>query len=301
MTTRDQQLDWNSLKYFWVAAQQGSFSQAAKHLGVSQPTLSRQIQTLELALNVTLFERSSSGLYLTEAGQRLLQHTRPMASAADQVQLTALALHGELDGEVSLSVSESDALHYLSDLVPFLRHHAPAIQLTLQVSNQVSELKKREADIAIRSFRPTQADLITRKLYDEQIWFYGTPDHLARYDHAPPLAERHDLEIIGFERNTDLITRLVALGWPVSERNFPIVTHFQALQWALAKQGQGLVLMPQSVGDACAELERAFVEDGPVFTLPIWLVTHRELHTSPRIRRVFDLLGQWFEQQANRA
>lgn len=297
MANQYEQLDWNALKAFLAAAREGSFSQAAKYIGVTQPTLSRQIYNLESALNVTLFERLSTGLVLTEAGQHLLDYTAPMGTAAQQVSLAVSGLSSNLEGEVSLSVSEIDALFRLPSLVAFLREHAPTIQLTIHVKNQVSDLKRRDADIAVRSFQPTEQDLIARRLVDEPIWFYGLPETVTRYGTPAHPNDLGSVEIIGFERDGELIRRLNILGWSLADHHFPIVTSFQGLQWELVKKGLGLGLFPQSIGDKEPQFVRAFEHFGPPVTVPLWLVTHRELHTNPRIRKIFDLITQWFQQQ----
>lgn len=296
MANQYEQLDWNALKAFLTAAREGSFSKAAKHIGVTQPTLSRQIYNLESALNVTLFERLSTGLVLTDAGQHLLEITSPMGMAAQQVSLAVSGLSSDLEGEVSLSVSEIDALFRLPAITAFLREHAPTIRLTIHVNNSISDLKRRDADIAIRSFQPTELDLIARRLVDEPIWFYGLPDTVARYGSPAQPKDLGAVEIIGFEREGDLLRRLHALGWPLTEQHFPIVTPFQGLQWELVKKGLGLGLFPQTIGDKEPSFVRAFEHFGAPITVPLWLVTHRELHTNPRIRKVFDLITQWFQE-----
>ncbi len=297
MTMNYEQLDWNALKGFITAAREGSFSKAAIHLGMTQPTLSRQIYQLEQSLKVTLFERLSTGLQLTESGQRLLEFAAPMGVCAKNVSLAVAGLTESLEGEVSLSVSEIDALFRIPDLVDYICQQAPTIELTIHVSNQVSDIKRRDADIAIRSFRPKDEDLIARKLVDEPIWFYSTPDYLAQFATNRTKAAIQSMQIIGFERNDELINHLVPLGWPVSTANFRLVTSFQPLQWQLVLRGHGLGFFPEAIGDKEPRLNRAFQGFGPVMTLPLWLVTHRELRTSPRINKVFTLIGEWFEKQ----
>lgn len=291
MALKYEELDWNALKSFLIAAREGSFSKAAQHLGVTQPTLSRQVFQLEQALNITLFERFSSGLKLTEAGYHLLEYANPMELGAQQVSLAIAGLSGELDGEVTISVSEIDALFRMPNIIRHIRQQAPNIRLTVLVDNQVSDIKRREADIALRSFRPSEPDLIARKLIDEPIWFYGTQKLIEQYQSINAPKDMREVEIIGFERDGEMIKQLATLGWQLSEHNFPIVTPFQGLQWELVKAGEGLGLFPQAIADNEPCLQRAFEHLGPPVTLPLWLVSHRELHTNQRIRRVFDLIG----------
>lgn len=290
MAINEQQLDWNALKSFIVAAREGSFSKAAQCLGVTQPTLSRQVYQLEQMLNITLFERFSTGLSLTESGAHLLKHAIAMEQGAQQVSLAIAGFNASLEGEVSVSVSEIDALFRMPEIIRFIRQQAPNIRLTVQVDNQVSDIKRREADIALRSFQPNEPDLIAKKLIDEPIWFYGTQEWASRYQHAKSPAEVRDVEIIGFEREGELIRRLAPLGWQLSEQNFPIVTPFQGLQWELVKAGQGVGFFPQAIGDKETSLRRVFEHFGAPITVPLWLVSHRELRTNHCIKKVFDLM-----------
>ncbi len=296
MAVSYEELDWNALKAFLISAREGSFSQAAKHIGVTQPTLSRQIYNLERSLKVTLFERLSTGLVLTAAGKHLLDYASPMGSSAQQVSLAVSGLETALDGEVSISVSEIDALFRMPSIVAFLRQHEPSIQLTIYVDNKVSDIKRRDADIALRSFQPTELDLIARRLIDEPIWFYGTANVIAASGKPTHSGELGNVQIIGFERDGELINRLKPLGWCVNEHNFSIVTPFQGLQWELVKSGLGLGFFPQGIGDKEPSFQRAFEHLGPPITLPLWLVTHRELHTNSRIRKIFDLIVLWFQK-----
>jgi len=287
-------LDWNYARAFLTAAEEGSFSKAATKLGITQPTLSRQIAALEKDLNLTLFERLTTGLVLTPTGSSLLEHVKAMNISAQQFSLAVTGMSEELEGTVSIAVSEINALFNMPNIIEQLRLEAPNISLDVIVSNQVSDIKRREADIALRSFRPDDPDLIVRKLYDERIWLYGTPSLVESYGAPHHPSEITGINILGFERTNLLIDRLTQQGWQLSERNFPIVTSFQGLQWQLAKKGLGLCLLPEKIGDAETSLVRAFEPLGPIVTIPLWIVTHRELHTNLRIRKVFDLLVAGF-------
>ncbi|WP_191601183.1 LysR family transcriptional regulator [Marinomonas algicola] len=287
-------IDWNYARAFLTASEEGSFSKAALKLGLTQPTLSRQIAALEKDLNLTLFERLTTGLVLTPTGKNLLTHVKAMNASAQQFSLAVTGMSEELEGIVSISVCETDALFRMPNIIEHLRLQAPHIALDVIVSNQVSDIKKREADIAIRSFRPDDPDLIVRKLGDEPIWLYGTPSLVESYGSPSNPSDVSEIHILGFDRSNRLIDRLTQQGWNVSERHFPIVTSFQGLQWQLAKKGLGLCLLPEKIGDAETSLVRAFEPLGPIVTIPLWIVTHRELHTNLRIRKVFDLLVAGF-------
>ncbi len=83
-------------------------------------------------------------------------------------------------------------------MIQKLQKEAPGIQIELVASNAVSDLNRREADIAIRAFRPAQPDLIIRKLKNQQARMYATPDYLARQGHPTTPAQINTAEFIGF-------------------------------------------------------------------------------------------------------
>lgn len=284
--------DWNHARAFLASAEQGSLSAAARTLGISQPTLSRQVAALETTLGVTLFERLGKGLQLTAAGQQLLGHVRDMQEAAGRFALSAAGQAQALHGPVVISVSEIDAVFRLPGFIRLLQASEPGIRLEVVVSNAISDLKRREADIALRSLRPTEADLIARKIVDEPIWLYGRHDYVQQLRQSAQQRPR----IIAFDHQPRFLQVLNDAGWNVQEDDICLRTTFQMLQWQMVKEGMGLAMLPEAIGDAEPQFRRAFAERGALLQVPLWLVSHRELRTSPRVRRVFDLLGHYLQQ-----
>ena len=283
--------DWNHIRAFLVTAEEGTLSAAAKALNSTQPTLSRQVGALETQLKVTLFERVGQRLVLTESGIELLEHAREMGSAALAFSLAASGQSKQIEGTVVVSVGELAAAYIMPKIIAKLRHEEPGITIEVVVTNEPSDLKRREADIAIRSFHPKQNDLIAKKVGDEVIWLYGTEKYLATQPKVSNLADLTDIQIIGFDRSSSVTDILNQQGWSLSKQNFSIITLFQLLQLQLAKEDQGLIFFPEQMGDAEPKLTRAFENMGPIMTLPVWLVCHKELRTSLRVRRVFDFIA----------
>lgn len=284
--------NWDNTRAFLVTAEKGTLSAAARELGMTQPTLSRQVAALEAEMNVTLFERVGQRLVLTESGLELLKHARVMGNAAMDFSLAASGQSQLLEGSVAISVNELDAVFRFPKIIAKLRKEEPGIDVEVVVTNEASDLKRREADIAIRNFHPTQDDLIAKKLGEEIIWLYGTQDYLKQ---LPSLAQPSDLnaiQIIGFDRSHRESSLLNKHGWKLSKNNFRVITSFQLLQLALCKEGLGLIFFPEDMGDKEPSLVRAFEHMGPVFHLPVWLVCHQELRTNLRVRRVFDFIAK---------
>lgn len=282
--------DWNRARAFLVTAEEGSLSAGARALNMSQPTLGRQVAGLEEELGVTLFERVGNHLVLTDNGLELLQQVRQMGQAASQLSIAASGQSQTLEGSVCISVGEIDGLYRLPPVVERIRQEQPGIELEIIVSNEVSDLKRREADIAIRSFRPQQPDLITRRLTMEKIWLMGTPAYLSQFPGPHTSESLSGLNILGFDKSDRVIQQLQEKGWQLTPKHFPVLSTFQPFQLQMAKRGFGLAIAPEEVSQQEPELTIAFQEHGPLFELPLWLVCHRELHTSMRVRKVFDYL-----------
>ena len=144
---RLRRLDWNHLRAFLATAEQGSLSAAAKHLGLTQPTLSRQVSALEDELSLLLFERVGRGLSLTSAGHDLLAHARAMGAAAERLTFSAIGQQSEISGRVSISASDILSHNILPDVVADLRRLAP--QLRPRGLSGVEKCRQRMAVIML--------------------------------------------------------------------------------------------------------------------------------------------------------
>ena len=289
MDWRSVKFDWNRARAFLLTAEEGSLSAAARALGMTQPTLGRQVSALEEELGVVLFERVGRGLTLTPSGLELLEHVRAMGEAAGRVSLTASGQSQDLAGEVCVTASEVIAHFLLPPAIARLRIEHPGIDVEILASNSPSDLRRREADIAIRSFRPTQPDLIAKKIRDVEAHLYASPEYVAR---AGPFASAEELsraQFIGFDTTDALRKGLEHLGLSLTEDNFPVLCANHLVLWELVKAGVGIGVMQAEIGDAEPGVVRA-LPGLPGFPFAMWLTAHRELSTSRRIRAVFDLL-----------
>ena len=288
MNWRTVNFDWNRARAFLVTAEEGSLSAAAKALGVSQPTLGRQVAALEEELSTALFERGGRGLELTRNGLELLAYVRAMGEAASSLSLAATGQAQSIEGEIAISASEITAAYILPPILQRLRYQYPGIRINLVASNEASDLRRRAADIAIRNFRPTEPDLIARKVGEFSATLYARPEILA--DLPSPLTE--DLckvPFIGFLSNNErYVGALAQRGLKLREEQFVARTDSHLVHWQMARAGIGIGMMPVELGNAEAEVERVF--EDKVFGGDVWLVSHRELRMNLRVRTVFDFL-----------
>lgn len=283
--------DWNQARAFLVTAEEGSLSAAARALGLTQPTLGRQVAALESSLGVTLFERAGKSLVLTQSGVDLLDHVRAMGEAAGRVSLTASGQSQAIEGQVTITASDIMSAYFLPPVVAQLRNVAPGIELEIVASNTIRDLTRREADIAIRHLRPDQPDLIARRCAQGTARLYAAASYLDRNGRPKSVADLETAEFIGFDRDATLLDHLNAAGLSLRQENFGLYSSNGVVAWQMVRQGLGIAVIPTDLGDRAHGIECVLPDLAP-FDFPVWLVTHRELHTSRRIRLVFDLLAQ---------
>lgn len=284
-------VDWNLLRAFLETAESGSLTAAARRLGLSQPTLSRRVATLERQLGVTLFERVGKAMVATESGIGLLAHARAMAAAADSLALAAAGRCQAVDGVVSVSASDAVACWLLPPLLRRLREQEPGIAIEVVSSDQLSDLQRREADIAIRHVRPGQPELVARLLRTATAGFYAAEDWVRRQGHPTRAEQAADLPFVGYERGGRFLAYLQQHGLPVTQTSFSCHAQHSAGYLALVSHGLGIGALMDDIARLVPGLVRV-LDDVPPVRFPIWLVAHRELRTARRIRVVYEALAR---------
>ena len=284
-------LDWNQLKAFLETAETGSLSAAARKLGLTQPTLSRQVAAIEQRMGVTLFERVGKSMALTPTGLDLLEHARAMGAAADALGLAATGRSQAVGGVVSVTASDAVAAYLLPPLVKQLREQEPGIAIEVVPSNALSDLLRREADIAVRHVQPEQPELIARFIREATAHFYASEDWVKTHGHPLSAEDAAQLPFVGSDRQGRYLGYLRAHGLPVNESNFSCYVDHTVAHWALVQQGLGIGAMMEEIARDTPGVVRV-LDDVPPILFPVWLVTHRELRTSRRIRVVFEALAE---------
>lgn len=290
MDWRAIKFDWNRARAFLVTAEEGSLSAAARALGMAQPTVGRQVTMLEKELGVVLFDRVGRSLTLTPSGLELLNHVRAMGIAANAVSLSAMGQSNSIEGTVSIAASAVYAAFLLPPIIDKLRQQEPGIHIEIVTSNQASDLRLREADIAIRNFRPTEPNLIAKKIKDVPARLYASSRYLEKIGNPVRPYDLRNAEFINIDASGLYVKGLNALGLNLTEENFPIYTENYLVMWELVKQGLGIGILDANIGDAEPMVQQVLPNLEPLL-FPVWLVAHRELTTSRRIRMVFDLLA----------
>jgi len=299
MNWRSIVFDWNRARAFLVTAEEGSLAAAARALDMTQPTLGRQVAALEQEIGVELFSRIGRGLELTPNGMKLVEHVRAMGEAANKFSLSASGQSDIIEGSICVSATEIFSTFILPPIIQKLRQIEPGIEIEIISTDDESNLNRREADIAIRSFRPSQPELIVKKLYDARGHLYAATTYLQSLGNPRTITELNNANFIDIEKSGRLLSLLNARGFDLTPHNFPVITKNHNVQWELVKQGVAMSGMLEEIGDNEPLVERVIVPGFDPFTVELWLVTHKELRTNRRVRRVFDFLVSEFDDQQN--
>ncbi len=289
--------DWNQARAFLATVEEGSLSAAARALGLTQPTLGRQVAALEEELDVVLFERVGRSLVLTQSGLELLDHVRAMREAANRISLTASGQSQTIEGKVRITASDVMSAHILPPALKTLREKAPLVEIDVVAANDIRDLQLREADIAIRHVRPEQPDLIAKLVDESTASFYASRSYLEKRGRPASFEDMPGHDFIGFGNNERMIEILNEVGLALTGENFRLGSESGVVAWELAKSGLGIVIMSDEVAADAPEMER-LLPDMEAFVFPVWLTAHRELYTSRRIRLVFDVLADFLTKRS---
>lgn len=286
--------DWTLVRSFLAALEQGSLLGAAKVIKASQPTVGRHIAELESQLGVVLFERTGRGLLPTDMALRLADAARAMEAGAHQMARSvsgADGANGSVVGTVRLTASQPVACFLLPPLLTQMRLALPDVQVELVASNAVSNLLRREADIAVRMVQPDQGTLVAKRVGKVSLSACAHHDYLRRRGVPRQPTDLLAHELIGADRNDDILKGFAAMGYPVTREHFAFRTDDLIASWEAVRAGLGVGFM----ADYLIRADSAVVPLLPMLKippLPVWLTVHREIRTSRRIRAVYDFLAQ---------
>lgn len=284
--------DWHLVRSFLAALDHGSLLGAAKLLHTSQPTLGRHIAELESQLGVVLFERTGRGLVPTATALKLADAARGMADGADQLARTLTGTQAQKTGTVRITASPPVAVHMLPPILLHMRQALPDIQVELVASNTVSNLLRREADIAVRMVRPEQGSLVAQKIGDVAMGAFAHRSYLAQHRPIVQPLDLLDHALIGFDTDPTIRDGFKAAGFEVGKEAFALRSDDLLVQWHAVRAGLGIGFMADFTARQDADVLPVLPGMLPIPPLPMWLAVHREIRTSQRIRSVYDFLAE---------
>ena len=279
--------DWTLVRSFLAVLDAGSMSGAAKRLGAHQPTLSRQVATLEAQLGAPLFERTGRGATPTALALAIADDARAMQEGAERLRHARTTTLGD----VRITTSQVAASYLLPPVLAALQAAEPGIRVELVSSNQITNLLRREADIAVRMARPEQGSLVARKLADLPIVACAHVDYLARAGTPQSPADLFRHRLVGYDRDDALVRGFASAGLPIGREQFSVRTDDQLAYGRLVAAGAGIGFvaaynLPWLPGVV------PVLPGMQIPPLPCWLAVHREIRGNPLIRRTFDFLAE---------
>lgn len=284
-------IPWDLIRTFRSVAKTGSLSAAAKELSLTQPTIGRHIDLLEDATKLTLFVRSREGMTITDQGSDLVAISEEMAKAANEFERRASGYDETIKGLVRISANEIFGVLILPKILPIFAKQYPDIEIELTVSNSAANLLQRDADVAIRMFRPTQNDLIARKITELPLGFFAHKDYFEDRAQPQKISDLRDHSFIGFDRDTSFIDAARSLGEEFKPSDFSfrcdnILAHTEAI-----RSGLGIGVTHQELAKTWQGVERVL----PQIALPnldLWIACHADVRYNKRIRLVMDFLAE---------
>ena len=282
---------WELLHTFLGVLREGSLSGAARALGLTQPTVGRHVAALERALGQPLFTRSPTGLLPTDAARALRPHAEQMESAAAALQRAATARSGTVSGTVRVTASEIIGVEVLAGVLADLREQHSGVVLELSLSNQLQDLLRREADIAVRMTPPEQGQLIARRVGPVELGLFARPDYLDRHGRPASFAELPDHTVIGFDTVTPFLRAGAQRLGGITRESFAVRCDSDLAQLALVRAGAGIGVCQVPLAQRAPVLERVLADH---FSWPLdtWVAMHEDLRHSASCRVVFEALVQ---------
>lgn len=284
--------DWNLVRSFLAVLDQGSLLGAARVLHASQPTVGRHIAELEHQWGAVLFERTGRGLVPTATAHTLAEAARAMEDGANVLTQTLTSEQSQTKGSVRITASVPVAVYLLPAVLARMRLTLPDIQVELVASNQVSNLLRREADIAIRMVRPDQGSLIAKKVGEVHLGAYAHKLYLARKGTPRKSGDLLRHALIGGDTDTAIQQGFAAQGHPVDRHAFALRTDDFIVQWQAVRAGLGIGFIADYVARTDADVAPVLPGGLRLPVLPMWLAVHREIRTNLRIRAVYDFLAE---------
>ncbi len=278
--------NWELFAAYLAVCRTSSLSAAARQLGLSQPTVRRQVEALEAMVGVALFTRSPTGLAPIDGHSALMAQAQAMEAAAMAFARAASGAADKVAGSVRISCSRVYGVEILPPILAELHHHWPALEVELVPTNDVSNLLRRDADIAVRLTPPRQEALITRKVAPMRVGFFAAPSLAVRLDGMDFLALAATGLMIGQDRDDSLAAGLRQQGLAPPQRTV-FRSDDDLAQLAAIRHGIGFGICQVVIGERSG-LVRLLPDLTP--TVAAWVVMHEAYRRLARTRTVFDAL-----------
>lgn len=293
-----QRIDWADLRVFLAVAETGSFSGAAKLLGLTQPTVSRRLDELEARLQAQLVLRGVNGVSLTEAGDLIRDHVVTMERSAQAIERLALSRDKRDEGRVRISAPDGLAAFWLAPRLTEFQRENPKIAVSLDAGLWPNEDLRSEIDVSLQFEENKHHDSVALRLATYHYALFASPEYVRLYGQPRTMAEVADHRVIHHTAQT----RQPETWHPKAAAlqtlwNNQIETNSSAAVVVAVRAGAGIAALPTAALTFAPEL--VMIGDAPLAKLTLWLVHHAEAAKTERLRRVIDWLKRIFDNRAN--
>lgn len=296
MQNRAAPLPWDDLRQILTIARAGGLGGAASALGVDHSTMFRRLNAIERRIGARLFVRRASGYRPTEAGERVV-------GAAERIESEALALERDLtgrdarlEGRLRVTCSETLAYGMLTQEIARFRALHPGIVIELLIDNRPLDLSRREAEVALRATRPQQGDLFGRKLAEIEWAVYGARRSFGKRSRTLSPSDLAREPVIAWGLNPQQVRVTEWIEATVPDRAIVYRSNSLINQLVAAKAGIGLAILPCYLADS-ERLLRRLTPPLPELARELWIVTHRDLKETARVRAFMEAVGEGIRRQ----
>ena len=284
-------MEWDDLRHFLAVARAGSLAEAAHQLKTSPATVGRRVAALEAKLGARLFDRKQTGYTLTESGAAIHKKAEDVEEAVLSVEREALGRDLNVSGRVRLATSDELAANLISPHFGEFRRCYPRILLEVVAHVDLANLSRREADVALRSARPEQHNLMIRRAGWWKCGLYAAKSYAAAHDLEPGIRNFSNLDVITW---TEEFAHYRGGPWfaeHARDASVALQANTRRIHYGACKAGLGLAILPCLSADRDPDLVRLLAPE-EVFVAELYLVTHRDLARTARVRAVIDFFHQ---------
>ena len=288
-------MNWDDARIFLAVQRERSLRGAARSVGLDQATVGRRLAALEDALGTKLVLKTSAGYVLTTAGEVALDAAERIESAV--IEMTRRAQGGDqrLAGEVRVTSTDSLGLAFLMSAFQRLHERHPDIRVVLHTSTQVLNLSKREADIAIRTVKPDNPDLLTRRITSWPVGLFASREYLRLRGEPSPGGAFAGHDLVVYQPHLQSRRKVTLVGEPITGGRVVAWMNSSLMVRSAIKFGLGLGedATPLAEGDG---LVRVWPDRTSANPFDIWLVTHQDLRHTARIQAAIDEILRAFDR-----
>lgn len=267
-------MQWDDARMFLAFAREGSFSTAAKRLGVQHSTVSRRIHALEQELATPLIERSATGYILTDAGEELKNSALRIERELLSFEAVSAGLNDDPSGELRVTAIANMASTVLMPLFAEFSAAYPNIDLRVEVTNDSVRLADRDADVALRQTNAPGETLIGTRLTTVASTVYGSVGYCADVKAGKVPEKWIGVDCCEYHRAWTKQAR------PQADHSFCVDD--TSLTAAALREGLGVGYLPCFMGDSDPTLVR-FREPEKQHELGLWFLYHRDLRNTKRV------------------